>query len=45
MNSTATSSLIQDWLVINDDRWANLLVTSWVKAPQPSDAGSLPAAA
>lgn len=31
MNSHTTSSLIQDWYVINDDRWANLLDTSHVK--------------
>jgi hypothetical protein len=31
MNSHTTSSLIQDWYVINDARWAYLLDTSHVK--------------
>ena len=34
MNSTITSSLIQDWFVINDDRWANVLTTGCVKGLQ-----------
>jgi hypothetical protein len=45
MNNNANSSLIQEWFVINDDRWARLLVTSPVREPEPTDAGSLTAAA
>jgi hypothetical protein len=45
MITDTTSSLIQDWYVLNDDRWANLLVTSRVRAPRPVDAGILAAAA
>lgn len=44
MNNNDNSSLIQEWFVINDDRWAHLLVTSPVRAEQ-TDAGSLAAAA
>jgi hypothetical protein len=45
MNTTITSSLIQDWFVINDDRWANVLTTGCVKGLQHSDADCLAAAA
>ena len=45
MNNDANSSLIQEWFVFNDDRWAHLLVTSPVREPEQTDAGSLAAAA
>ena len=43
MNNNANSSLIQEWFVINDDRWARLLVTSPVRKPsRPTPAASPP---
>ena len=45
MDNNDNSSLIQEWFVINDDRWAHLLVTSPVRKPEQTDAGSFAAAA
>ncbi len=45
MDNNDNSSLIQEWFVINDDRWAHLLVTSPVREPEQTDAGSFAAAA
>ena len=45
MDSNASSSMIQDWFVINDGRWAHVLGTSRVSDSEQSDAGSLAAAA
>jgi hypothetical protein len=45
MDINATSTLIQDWYVLNDDRWAALLPVSRVRVPQAYDADTLPSAA